>query len=692
MWGRLNGVTAMSIKVSALLSACALVLTSACDDVGDTLVSIATLDLPSFHIGPLTLPSQGWQVAFTNPGTSAATEVDMPIDEHVIELIDSASASVDIAVYGFDHPAIAQAVLRAFSRGIAVRFVGHGDELATSKGLKALQQAGVPMVLRPSTALMHHKFMVVDGHLVAFGSMNFTTYAADQNDENLVFADSAELAAIFEGELEQMFAGKFGTKKVARAVRPTVALEGGTVALHFSPKEATATRLREALASAQTRVYFMVYSFTLAEVAADMVALRQRGVEVVGVFDKGSASSRYSQDDFLVANGVSVYLDGNENSSGFAGGRLHDKVMIIDAGGSDPLVVTGSYNWSAGASNENDETLAILGGQRFVAPYVAEFCRIYKVSSAASQQVALPSLCVDRPLVALTEVMANPDGIDKNEEYVEVANLGNAPADLSGWSIGDAVSPTRHVFAAGTLIAPHSALVVYSGPNTANPGRIIASSAQLAINNDAETMRLRNAQGAIVDQVSFGVGTSGESIHRAMAGLEDLDFNGVVDGGAWGQHGVLSPTGLRSSPGLRVDGTSWAAVIPVVDPGQGDPGQNDVDDVIIASALPNPVGTDRLEEYVTIVNRGIVTVNLSGWSIGDLANPHRHVFAIGTQLAAGASITLYDGGIHLGALPASSGALSLNNDAETVTLWDAGASIVSALSWRNAAEGTVITP
>jgi len=675
----------MSIRMGAFLGACALVFSTACDT--------STLDAelaPAITESPLTLAPNAWQVEFTNPGTSAATEVDMPIDERVIEAINAATTSVDIAVYGFDHAAITQAVLRAFSRGIRVRFVGHGDELATSNGLKAIQTAGVPMMLRPSTALMHHKFMVVDGHIVAFGSMNFTTYAAEQNDENLVFADSTELATIFKGEFEQMFAGKFGPKKIARATRPTVALDGGSVTLHFSPKEDTATRLREVLATAQTRLYFMTYSFTLAEVAADMVAAKQRGVEVVGVFDKGSATSRYSQDDFLAANGVSVYLDGNENSSGFAGGRLHDKVMIVDAGGSDPMVVTGSYNWSTGATTENDETLAILSGPRFVAPYVQEFCRIYKVSSAMATQVAPPSLCADRPLVAMTEVMANPDGVDKNEEYVEVANLGNAAADLSGWAIGDAVSATRHVFPAGTTLAPHAALVVYSGPST-TANRIVASSAQLAINNDAETMRLRNAQGVIVDQVSFGVGVSGESIHRADLGLEDLDFNGLIDGGVWGQHGALSPTGLRSSPGLRVDGSPWAATVPVEEPGHGDPGQNAIDDVIVANALPNPVGSDRPEEYVTIVNRGVVAVNLSGWSIGDITNPHRHVFGSGTTLAAGASVHIYDGGSHRDAVAASSGALSLNNDSETVTLWDASAAIVSTLSWRNAAEGAVIS-
>lgn len=628
-------------------------------------------------------------IEFTDPGTSAATARDTLADDKVIAAIDTATTSVDIAVFGFDHPGITQAVLRAHARGIRVRFVGFADELQTSDGMKAIQSAGVPMSLRQSSSLMHHKFMIVDGVKVAFGSMNFTTYAANQNDENLVFTTSAELASIFQGEFDQMFAGKFGSKKVARATRPEVAVDGGSIALHFSPKEDTSTRLREVIATADTRIYFLAYSFTLPEVAQDLIAAKNRGVEVVGVFDKSSASSSYSMDDTLLAAGVPVYLDGNEYTSGFAGGRLHHKVMIVDAGGQDPIVVTGSYNWSAGATNSNDETLAILRGEALVAPYVGEFCRVYKNSSASTSpvQAPIPSLCNPRPLVALTEVLANPEGIDRDEEFVELTNVGDASIDLSGYTLSDALA-VRHVFAAGTHLAPRHSLVVHSGPSL-TAARLVASTGQLSLNNDTDTIALRSAAGAIVDQVAYVGAISGESIHRTPEPLVDLGFDGKVDRGLWSRHTELSPAGLLTSPGLRPDGTPWAQVeagpVEQVDPGTSE------HDVVIAAALPNPVGTDRPEEWVLVTNSGPITVDLSGWALGDLASPYRHVFAAGTLLAPGASLKVYDGGVHADGLPATSGQLSLNNTAETVTLIDAHALHVDALSWSTAAEGQVIT-
>jgi phosphatidylserine/phosphatidylglycerophosphate/cardiolipin synthase-like enzyme len=659
--------------------AVAIVLSAACDDVSEP--ELGSMSAALVEASPVS-------VEFTNPGTSAATAVDTQADDRVIAAIDGASARVDIAVFGFDHPGITQAVLRAHARGVAVRLVGHGEELATSNGLKALQAAGVPMVLRPGSALMHHKFMIIDGVDVAFGSMNFTTYAATQNDENLVFARSPELAAIFTSELEQMFSGRFGAKKTARLVRPEVVVDGGTIGLHFSPKEDTLARLREVIATSETRIYFLAFSFTLGDVANDLIAARGRGVEVVGVFDKGSASSSWSQDDALAAAGVPVFIDGNENTSGWAGGRLHHKVMIIDAGGVDPIVVTGSYNWSASATTSNDETLAILRGKELVAPFVGEFCRVYRNSSASTSTVqsAPPALCVEKPLLALTEVLANPVGYDRDEEWLELTNLGKASADLSGYAVTDSIA-VRHVFSAGTHLAPNHSIVVHAGPRTGEV-RLTASTGQLSLNNDVDIVSLLTPSGAVVDRVTLGVAIEGESIHRRPSSLRDLDFDGLVDADTWLRHTALSEVGLTTSPGLEPDGTPWT------DAAQGPVEVEEVvaseHDVVITAALPNPVGTDRPEEWVVVTNTGPVTVDLSSWAIGDLGSPHRHVFPSGTLLVSGASLKVYDGGVHGDGLPASSGALSLNNSDETITLYDAHALIVDALTWKSAAEGQII--
>ena len=55
------------------------------------------------------------------------------------------------------------------------------------------------------------------------------------------------------------------------------------------------------------------------------------------------------------------------NKIGFA--IVHSKVVVIDPNGDNPVVVTGSHNFSASASSKNDENLVIIREtQRLRAP------------------------------------------------------------------------------------------------------------------------------------------------------------------------------------------------------------------------------------------------------------------------------------------------------------------------------------
>jgi len=77
-------------------------------------------------------------------------------------------------------------------------------------------------------------------------------------------------------------------------------------------------------------------------------------------------------------------------------------------------------------------------------------------------------------------------------------------------------------------------------------------------------------------------------------------------------------------------------------------------------------------EFVELVNVGAVAVDISGWSVWDSALS-RHVFPAGTTLGAGKAVVVFGGtaGIPPGrtnAVRASSGALGLGNDSDTVRL------------------------
>ncbi|HEU4871134.1 MAG TPA: phospholipase D-like domain-containing protein [Pyrinomonadaceae bacterium] len=57
---------------------------------------------------------------------------------------------------------------------------------------------------------------------------------------------------------------------------------------------------------------------------------------------------------------------------------IHSKFLLMDPRGKDPIVVTGSANFSAASTNDNDENMLIIRGDHRVADiYFTEFNRLF---------------------------------------------------------------------------------------------------------------------------------------------------------------------------------------------------------------------------------------------------------------------------------------------------------------------------
>ncbi len=125
---------------------------------------------------------------------------------HVVREIGSAKKELLVAVYAFTSDDLANALVQAKKRGVAIQIVLDRDfDLAnpSSKG-KFLDAQKIP-VRRISGAkpvgaekdagLMHQKFAIIDRSVVLAGSYNWTYAAENSNDENLLFfREAAPLA------------------------------------------------------------------------------------------------------------------------------------------------------------------------------------------------------------------------------------------------------------------------------------------------------------------------------------------------------------------------------------------------------------------------------------------------------------------------------------------------------------------
>ncbi|REB05496.1 DUF1669 domain-containing protein [Sporosarcina sp. BI001-red] len=114
----------------------------------------------------------------------------------LLDTISAATKTIDIAIYNFEDPEIAQTLFEAIDRGVKVRVLTDSEKAQKKSRAKLLdrltaKQIDVKIV---TSKKMHLKMTLVDGRLVAMGSYNFTEDSATENMEQLIVITDKELA------------------------------------------------------------------------------------------------------------------------------------------------------------------------------------------------------------------------------------------------------------------------------------------------------------------------------------------------------------------------------------------------------------------------------------------------------------------------------------------------------------------
>lgn len=112
----------------------------------------------------------------------------------------------------------------------------------------------------------------------------------------------------------------------------------------------------------------MIYSFTSNDIAEALIQAHRKGIDVKIVMDDQQASIRGSEYERLVGAGIPTRLDNRA-------GLMHHKVAIIDG----VIVLTGSYNYTAAAENDNDENLILIRDEKVAKMYLEEFLRVWEL-------------------------------------------------------------------------------------------------------------------------------------------------------------------------------------------------------------------------------------------------------------------------------------------------------------------------
>ena len=299
--------------------------------------------------------------------------------------MDLAQSTLDICVYNASDALIASAINDAYNRGVQVRYIADDD--VVNSMLNSLDP-NIPIVYRtptPTAGIMHNKFLVIDVNSVnnswiMTGSTNWTNPSNLFNDyNNLIFVQDQALAKAYTMEFEEMWSGLFGSNKSDNTPHD-FNVNGKHMELYFSPSDQTTSKIHEVINSVDYTFEFALLEFTRDDLGDAIIDVHNSfGTNVRGIME--STNSQYSEFLNMTSAGVNV-----KSHSGIPN-TIHHKYAIADADitASDPILLTGSHNWSNNAENNSDENTLIIHDHTTANIYLQEFTKRFDELATTSE-------------------------------------------------------------------------------------------------------------------------------------------------------------------------------------------------------------------------------------------------------------------------------------------------------------------
>jgi phosphatidylserine/phosphatidylglycerophosphate/cardiolipin synthase-like enzyme len=252
-------------------------------------------------------------------------------------LIDSATQTLDVQMYLFTVDELADRIIAAKQRGVAVRVILDVDHPGNEGTRSQLLAAGVPTRNSPSIySFSHAKYLLIDREVAVIMSMNFNVDAMDSErnygivDRDL--QDVTDVGAIFDMD----WAAGGG-----EAPKPA---DLSCTRLIVSPNNSK-QRVLELIDGATKKLDVEALYVSENGVRDAIVAAKQRGVAVRAILE-GSMDSAGTI-PFFQAAGIPVH-----DAAGFF---LHAKLLVADG-----VAFVGSENYSQTSLTRNREVGALV--------------------------------------------------------------------------------------------------------------------------------------------------------------------------------------------------------------------------------------------------------------------------------------------------------------------------------------------
>jgi phosphatidylserine/phosphatidylglycerophosphate/cardiolipin synthase-like enzyme len=338
------------------------------------------------------------------PDRAGYTWLSRGLEEAFLEFVGRATAGdrLRAAVYEFQYDAALAAFAAARDRGVDARIVvdAKGDDSTNPRqsNLAAIERLGIGAIVRRREAqpndIAHNKFVVHvragRPYAVWTGSTNFTRGGVFGHSNVGHIVRDESVAGRYLDYWSQL--DKDPDRATLRAWTELSALPAGPlpppgITTVFSPRrDLAALQWYADLMDRADQGVFFTAAFGVSE-KLRAVLEKDKTYLRYGLLERRDAKIEILKRDrdnvFAVGSRIrSDYLGrwARERLTGFNTfvKYIHTKFMLIDPLTSDPLVITGSANFSPASTNENDENMLIIRGSTRVADiYLGEFMRLF---------------------------------------------------------------------------------------------------------------------------------------------------------------------------------------------------------------------------------------------------------------------------------------------------------------------------
>jgi phosphatidylserine/phosphatidylglycerophosphate/cardiolipin synthase-like enzyme len=335
-----------------------------------------------------------------NPDSAQMRWLSRGLYEALIAFINRANGpafALRGAFYEFRYLPVGQALKRAADAGADVKVLFDRLTYGTQNRLM-VGKAGIKDLCRQrggNKSEKHNKFLVLleNGVPVAVwtGSTNISAGG--------IFGHSNVGHAVFDAAIAQQYLDYWTflwntpdvpnaplvTRNNQATPTPVGLPDPHSITALFSPRDAATLQWHADRMDAATEIMCFTVAFTIAAPFA-AVLRKQNDVTRYVLKDKNEAGDDAIRrdDDLLIAAGARFGKNDladfrAEALTGFNKNQyIHDKFMLVDPLGDDPLIITGSANFSPASTTSNDENMLVIRGDTEVADaYFGEFMRLF---------------------------------------------------------------------------------------------------------------------------------------------------------------------------------------------------------------------------------------------------------------------------------------------------------------------------